>query len=64
MSKFGTVKISKISDITPKISDIGELGVKDLTTKEMLSEILLELKKMNISLAYITDAEVTEQDIN
>ena len=38
-------------------------AVADVISQQLLSEILIELKKINMQLSLITDNDVTEEDV-
>ena len=59
------IKITDGENDIEIVSDGGQnkVQVKDMTTSELLRQILLELRIMNIHLTEITDERVSEQDI-
>ncbi len=58
------IKITDGENDIEIVSDGGQnkVQVKDMATSELLRQILLELRIMNIHLTEITDERVSEQD--
>lgn len=46
-----------------KVSDSGELFVESIEMKQLLTDILKELKKQNTMLSMVVDAEITDLDL-
>lgn len=47
-----------------RVRGTGEAATMDITNKEMLFQILIELRKMNLHLLSITDEHFSEPDID
>jgi hypothetical protein len=61
-----TVKVDQMSDVAAAVREPGgqeEVRVSDSRQQQVLSQILIQLKKANVHLSILTGAEITDEEV-